>query len=123
MARRRHMSPPADLPADAGRFGKDRFAITVAFAVRPDCRLPFLKLVSENAAASLRLEAGCLRFDVLVPLAGGDPDILLYEVYADRAAFKAHLASPHFLSFDAATRDMVVGKTIAEFSLLAPALS
>jgi quinol monooxygenase YgiN len=115
------MSPPPDDPSDTERFDKDWFAITVAFAVKPDCRLPFLKLVCENAAASLGSEAGCLRFDVLEPLSGGDPDILLYEVYADRAAFKAHLASPHFLSFDAATRDMVVGKTVTEFRLRAPA--
>ena len=46
-----------------------------------------LPLVCANAAASLKGEPECLRFDVLTPLAGGD-EVLLYEVYRDRAAFE-----------------------------------
>lgn len=37
------------------------------------------------------------------------------SIYTDRPAFKAHLALPYFLAFDAATRDMVISKTISEF--------
>jgi (4S)-4-hydroxy-5-phosphonooxypentane-2,3-dione isomerase len=83
-------------------------------------RETFLKLVRMNAATSLEAEAGCLRFDVLAPLETGGPDVLLYEVYADRAAFDAHLASPHFLAFDRATREMVTAKTVREFRIEAP---
>jgi hypothetical protein len=32
------------------------------------------------------------------------------SIYADRPAFKAHLALPYFLAFDAATRDIVSAK-------------
>ena len=98
----------------------ERFAITVAFAVRPDRRKKFVKLVRMNAAASLKAETGCLRFDVLAPIEKGGPDVVLYEVYTDRAAFDAHLASTHFLAFDQATRDMVTAKTVAEFRIEAP---
>jgi autoinducer 2-degrading protein len=98
----------------------ERLAITVAFEVRPEARDHFLSLVRANAVASLEAEAECLRFDVLVPIGPGQPDVLLYEVYTDRAAFAAHLASPHFLAFDAATRDIVTKKTIGEFLVKAP---
>jgi quinol monooxygenase YgiN len=96
------------------------FAITVAFTVRPERRDHFFKLVRTNAANSLEKEAGCLRFDVLAPLQRGGPDVFLYEIYTDRAAFDAHLASAHFQTFDAATRDMVIAKTISEFRVEAP---
>ena len=50
-----------------------------------------------------------------MPIGPGQPDVLLYEIYTDRAAFDAHLASPHFLAFDTATRDIVTKKTVGEF--------
>ena len=104
--------------ADGGELERPRlYAITVAIALHPEAHERFVPLVRSNAAASLEGEPECLRFDVLTPLAGGD-GVLLYEVYRDRAAFERHLATPHFLAFDEATRDMVVKKTIAEFSLL-----
>lgn len=93
------------------------FSLTVHFAIVPSHRDAFLELVRENAALSLRDEPGCLRFDVLVA-EGDDDQILLYELYTDAAAFDAHLASPHFKSFDQATKDMVVTKTPARFKLI-----
>ena len=109
---------PGAGPAETG----PAFAVTVAFDLHPDCRERFLGLVTANAAASIRSEPGCRRFDVLVPadppgLEDGTPDVLLYEVYASRAAFEAHLASAHFSSFDAATRAMVRRKTVATFAV------
>jgi quinol monooxygenase YgiN len=88
----------------------------VAFEVRPGDLAPFLELVRANAAASLTREPECLRFDVLVPLNRGPCDVLLYEIYCDRTAFAAHLVSSHFLEFDAATREMVIKKTIADYT-------
>jgi (4S)-4-hydroxy-5-phosphonooxypentane-2,3-dione isomerase len=92
------------------------YAITVAFDLMPGTRRRFLSLVKENAASSVKLERGCLRFDVLTPLKSG-PDVLLYEIYTDRAAFDAHLNSDHFLRFDAATRDLVSAKVVTEFEV------
>ncbi len=46
-----------------------------------------IEALADQAAQSLRLEPGCLRFDVSQKL--DDPaEIWIYEVYADRAAFK-----------------------------------
>lgn len=114
------MSQQVDIAEPRRQSAPDGLAITVAFEVKAGSRDRFLKLVRANAAASLEAEAECLRFDVLLPVAAGQPDVLLYEIYTDRSAFDTHLASPHFLEFDAATRDMVIKKTISEFMVEAP---
>jgi quinol monooxygenase YgiN len=41
--------------------------------------------------------------------------IFLYEVYTHRAAFDAHLATPHFRSFDATVGTWVARKTVRIF--------
>jgi (4S)-4-hydroxy-5-phosphonooxypentane-2,3-dione isomerase len=95
------------------------FAITVTFELVAGHRDRFLELVGENAATSLRAEPGCHRFDVLIP--EREDAVFLYEIYTDRAAFDAHLASDHFKAFNEATAGMVAGKTITPFALLEPA--
>jgi (4S)-4-hydroxy-5-phosphonooxypentane-2,3-dione isomerase len=90
------------------------YAITVAFELEAGAFDEFHCLVTRNAAESVSSEPGCMRFDVLAPLdAGGQ--VLLYEIYCDRAAFDAHLATEHFKSFDESTRDLVRRKIVTEY--------
>jgi autoinducer 2-degrading protein len=96
--------------------GAGTYAITVAFTLRPGTREAFLALVRANAASSVADEPGCHRFDVLLPSEDAGPDVFLYEIYADRAAFDRHLVAPHFLSFDAATRPMVERKDVVAYT-------
>jgi quinol monooxygenase YgiN len=95
-----------------------RYAITVRFALRKGGEPHFLSLIKENAAASVRDEPGCLQFDVLMPLNGSadEPYVLLYEVYSDRAAFDAHVATPHYQAFDDASRSLITRKDVVEFA-------
>jgi (4S)-4-hydroxy-5-phosphonooxypentane-2,3-dione isomerase len=86
--------------------------LTVRFDVKPDAFPSFLAQVRANAALSVQVEPGCLRFDVLVPAGGEDSGILLYEIYRTRADFELHLTSAHYQSFDAATRQMVLAKQV-----------
>ena len=37
-----------------------------------------------------------------------------FEMYADEAAFRAHIDSPHFKKFRATTQDMVVSRKLIE---------
>jgi autoinducer 2-degrading protein len=87
------------------------YVIFVDFEIKPDHLADFLPLMQENATASVRDEPGCHQFDVCM-----DPEvphrIFLYEVYDDRAAFEAHLATSHFARFDAATSDMIIAKDV-----------
>ena len=87
------------------------FAVVVRFAIDPGARTGFMALLRENARQSVALEPGCRQFDIVE--ADGPPgDVWLYEIYSDRAAFDTHLKTEHFLSFDAATRGMVMDKTV-----------
>ena len=101
-------------PVDRGG-AATAFAITVAFELADGAFASFHRLVTENAAQSVATESGCLRFDVLTPEEGGGGDVVLYEIYVDRAAFDVHLATAHFKAFDDATRDLVRRKTVAAF--------
>jgi quinol monooxygenase YgiN len=87
------------------------FAVIVSFSVKPEARQNFMALVRDNARQSVSTEPGCMRFDIVEP-PGQPDDVWLYEIYSDRAAFDMHLKLPHFLSFDAATRDMVAAKLV-----------
>jgi (4S)-4-hydroxy-5-phosphonooxypentane-2,3-dione isomerase len=47
--------------------------------------------------------------------------VFLYELYDDKAAFDAHLKTPHFLSFDARVRDWVERKAVGTWTRTVPA--
>lgn len=95
------------------------FAITVEFELHDGARDEFLNLIKANAAASVRDEPGCSRFDVLTfrGVAERQGHVLLYEIYDDRAAFEAHLRTSHFASFDVASQPLVRRKTVREFDV------
>ena len=87
------------------------FAVTVLFRIHPDKIEAFLPLMTGNARLSREVEPGCQMFDIC---RDGD-ELFLYEIYDDRAAFEAHLASDHFRAFDAAVGDMVADKQVRLF--------
>ena len=93
------------------------FTIMVDFTVKPGAMAAFRALVDANARASCRDEAGCRRFDVLAP-SGGDTRVVLYEIYDDRAAFAAHLASAHYAAFNRESAAHVAEKRVVEYDLL-----
>ena len=68
------------------------FTVLVDLQVRPERLEEFLEGIRINSRASLRDEPGCLRFDVHQH--ADDPHrFVLYEIYADQAAF--YEAPPH----------------------------
>lgn len=91
--------------------GRQMFALTVRFTIRAGWEHPFFERVTAQARASLDAEPQCRQFDVC-----RDPrtprHVLLYEIYTTEADFEAHLATPHFLAFDEATRDWVEQKLV-----------
>jgi len=91
------------------------YAVTVLFQIAPAHRAAAIKLMRENAQASLGAEAGCQRFDVCTDPERPD-NVFLYELYDDSAAFDDHLQSPHFKAFDAAVAKMIVTKEVACFA-------
>ncbi|CAL9466629.1 (4S)-4-hydroxy-5-phosphonooxypentane-2,3-dione isomerase [Nocardiopsis dassonvillei] len=73
-------------------------SLVISVRVLPGRREAFVAGISRHAAASVREEAGCLRFDVTADSA--DPDLFwVCEVFADEAALAAHRASAHFAAW------------------------
>ena len=94
--------------------------VTVEFRIESGQMERFLPLIQDNAKSSLADEPGCQVFDVCRDPAAPDA-VFLYEVYDDEAAFQAHLASPHYASFDAAANALVADKQVRILQLLAKA--
>ena len=91
------------------------YVITVTFQVKPAHVPEFLREIRINAANSLRLEPGCRHFDVCVSPRDART-VFLYELYDDRAAFDAHLASDHFQAFNRLTADWIESKEVLDFA-------
>lgn len=87
--------------------------LLVEFRIKPEHIDDFDAAIRVNAAASLADEPGCRLFDVCRP--ADDPGLfVLYEIYDDDAAVRAHLAAPHFLRMSAATGSWVLSKSIRQ---------
>jgi quinol monooxygenase YgiN len=87
------------------------YVVVVRLVANPAGRPLLLDLLHKNAATSLSDEPGCRQFDVVE--LDDDGEVLLYEVYANRVAFDAHLESRHFKAFDDASRPLVATKHVA----------
>jgi len=75
------------------------FVVLPEFHVAPENLTAFLAAARADAEASLAREPGCLQFDVVVQQGTNPAKVLFYEVYTDRAAFDAHLQTPHLATF------------------------
>ena len=91
----------------------ERHVVLVLVTIRPEMQEEFEAALLHNARESIRLDPGCLRFDV-----SQDKDHparwVLYEVYDGPAEHALHRQSPHFLAYDAVAARAVVEKTVAK---------
>ena len=69
--------------------------------------------LKEEIEASIRVEPGVLTL-YAVAVKDNPTQIRLFETYADPAAYKAHLESPHFKKYKAATQGMVMALRLIE---------
>jgi len=93
------------------------FVVVVEFTVRAEYIEFFLKRVMQQAQDSLQFEVDCHVFDVCV-CSEEKSRVLLYEVYTDKEAFDAHLASAHFQDFNDAVQEWVSDKQVSTFEKL-----
>ena len=95
------------------------YVVAVDFKVKPENIEAFMSEMIANARASVEHEPGCSQFDVCV-----DPNdkskIFLYEIYDDRAAFEAHLATAHFKAFDRVSAPWLDGKAVRLLERVCP---
>lgn len=90
-----------------------RLVVYVEFEIVPDKVDDFFRIVCANAAASVRDEPGCRRFDVMRDRDPARANVItLYEIYNDDAAFEAHKQTPHYKRFSEEIEGMVTGKLV-----------
>ena len=94
------------------------YAVVVTFRAKPEHRAAFREAMLENAAASRTSEPGCRQFDVCE--SADRNQVFLYEIYDDEAAFKAHLATDHYLKFSAAVKDWLDHKQVVAYARISP---
>lgn len=74
--------------------------------VHPDYVEQYKEILKEEAEASVRLEPGVI---AIFPMyqRGEESNVRILEMYANRAAYEAHLKTPHFLKYKSSTLHMV----------------
>ncbi len=94
------------------------FTLMVQLEVRPEDRDEFLGAITANAAASVRDEPGCHRFDVTA-VDGDENRFVLYELYDDAEAFEAHKRAPHFAAWRSVADRVLTSQVNTRGTLLA----
>ena len=93
------------------------FVVVVFFEAKAAHVADFRQAILINAKASVDDEPGCQQFDVAQD--ANDPaSFFLYEIYDDEAAFKAHIATPHFKHFDELSAPWVKDKKVLTYGLI-----
>jgi quinol monooxygenase YgiN len=81
--------------------------------VDPEQREAFVSAVTEEMDESIRVEPGVLAL-YAVAEKGSPSRLRFFEIYADEAAYNAHLESLHFRKYRMATEPMIRSRTLIE---------
>ena len=73
----------------------------------------YQRLLAEEIEISVNIEEGVLALNA-VAIKGYPEKIRILEVYASRAAYEAHLQTPHFLKYKAGTVGMVTSLNLID---------
>ena len=91
------------------------FVVIPEFQVRPGCMDAFLVAAADDARHSVANEPGCRQFDVVRP-EGSEDIVVFYKVYDSRAAFEAHLETPHLTRFRDAFPPLIIEEKPVRFA-------
>lgn len=96
----------------------DRPMVRIAeLEIDPEQIDAYKRILAEEQEASVRLEPGVLMLHS-VALTESPAHIRLLEVYANRAAYEAHIAAPHFLRYKTSTETMVLSLKLVDATLV-----
>jgi quinol monooxygenase YgiN len=83
----------------------------------PECSNEYKKILIEEAAASIKIEAGVIAIFPMVELQNAD-QIRIVEIYANKQAYESHLKTPHFQHYKTLTVKMVKSLKLVEMDAL-----
>ena len=87
------------------------FVVIVDIAVKPEFTERFREAIVLQGETSLRVEEGCLRFDIL-QMPDQPNHFTLCEAYVDEVTFKeVHRKTPHFARYAETTAPWVESKS------------
>ena len=93
--------------------GRDRFVRVAELEIDPAQADAFATAIREVGQASVRSEDGCLLLYAVAEK--HDPGrVRVLEIYRDPAAYQAHLLTPHFKKFRAATDAIVKSRRLID---------
>jgi quinol monooxygenase YgiN len=99
--------------ADASAQDKNRVIRIAKLQIDSAQLQNYMAFLKEQAETAVRVEPG-----VIVLYAVADKDhpsrITVFEIYADDAAYKSHIQSPHFLKYKTSTKEMVKSLELVE---------
>ena len=76
--------------------------------------------LKEQMTTAIRIEPGVLTYYAVADK--NDPShITILEIYADTAAYQAHITTPHFKKYKDAVKDMVKSLELVDVTLIAAA--
>jgi quinol monooxygenase YgiN len=81
----------------------------------------FKATLKEEIETSVRIEPG-VKTLYAVSEKNDPTHITILEIYADTAAYKAHLQTPHFIKYKTGTKNMVKSLELAEAIPLVPGM-
>lgn len=98
----------------------DHMMVRIAeLEIEPEYLEEYLAILKEESEASVRLEPGVI---CIYPMFQKEnpTQVRLLEIYADEAAYKAHLQTPHFKHYKESTLPMVKELRLIDMEALDP---
>lgn len=87
-----------------------KVVLVVELDIEPGQLRSFLDIVTRHGANSVKIEEGCLRFEVLKPREPEDK-VILVEMYTDDAALESHWNSEHMAAYREKVGSMIKSRT------------
>jgi len=92
---------------------KSRVVRLAELHIDPSQLEEYKSTLRDEIEASIRLEPGVLTM-YAVSVKGDPAQIRIFEMYADAAAYEAHLQTPHFKKYKTGTQGMVKSLVLVE---------
>lgn len=89
--------------------------------IDPDQLEEYTAILKEQAEEAIRVEPGVLTL-YAVQEKDNPTHFTILEIYADSAAYKAHLQTPHFIKYKTSTKTMVKSLELVETTPLIPGM-
>ena len=89
------------------------FVRIVELKIDPAQMVGYREAVKEAVATSVRVEQGVLAIYAVTEM-DSPSKYWFFEMYADEASYNAHLESAHFKKYVAATKDMIMSRTVID---------